>query len=84
MPTVEYSNNDSNRSALCNQGREESYPTTKGVRVMTGKELIINRLQHLAIKKGLDMEDCQDIADVYEKYFRTLEMEKLTPKESES
>jgi hypothetical protein len=36
---------------------------------MTDKERIINRLQNLAIEKCLDMENCQDIADVYEKHF---------------
>lgn len=37
---------------------------------MTNKERIINRLQNLAIEKCLNMENCQDIADVYEKHFR--------------
>ena len=37
---------------------------------MTDKERIINRLQNLAIEKCLNMENCQDIADVYEKHFR--------------
>ena len=37
---------------------------------MTDEERIINRLQNLAIEKCLDMENCQDIADVYEKHFR--------------
>ena len=32
-------------------------------------ERIINRLQNLAIEKSLNMENCQDIADVYEKHF---------------
>ena len=32
-------------------------------------ERIINRLQNLAIEKCLNMENCQDIADVYEKHF---------------
>jgi hypothetical protein len=36
---------------------------------MTDKERIINRLQNLAIEKCLNMENCQDIADVYEKHF---------------
>lgn len=36
---------------------------------MTDKERIINRLQNLAIEKSLNMENCQDIADVYEKHF---------------
>ena len=36
---------------------------------MTDEERIINRLQNLAIEKCLDMENCQDIADVYEKHF---------------
>lgn len=33
------------------------------------KERIINRLQNLAVEKSLNMENCQDIADVYEKHF---------------
>jgi hypothetical protein len=36
---------------------------------MTNEERIINRLQNLAIEKSLNMENCQDIADVYEKHF---------------
>ena len=32
---------------------------------------VINRLQHLAIEKSLDMDGCTDIAEVYEKYFST-------------
>lgn len=35
----------------------------------TDKERIINRLQNLAIEKSLNMENCQDIADVYERHF---------------
>jgi len=37
---------------------------------MTNEERIINRLQNLAIEKCLNMENCQDIADVYENHFR--------------
>jgi len=36
---------------------------------MTDEERIINRLQNLAIEKSLNMDNCQDIADVYEKHF---------------
>jgi len=36
---------------------------------MTNEERIINRLQNLAIEKCLNMENCQDIADVYENHF---------------
>lgn len=36
---------------------------------MKDEKRIINRLQSLAIEKCLNMENCQDIADVYEKHF---------------
>lgn len=36
---------------------------------MKDEKRIINRLQNLAIEKCLNMENCQDIADVYEKHF---------------
>ncbi len=34
---------------------------------------IINRLQHLAIEKGLNCGNCKDIAEVYENYFESIE-----------
>jgi hypothetical protein len=33
------------------------------------KEEIINRLQNLAIEQELNMDGCEDIADVYERHF---------------
>ena len=33
---------------------------------------VINRLQHLAIEKSLDMDGCTDIAEVYERLIKEL------------
>lgn len=51
---------------------------------MTDKERIINRLQNLAIEKSLNMENCQDIADVYERHFCKYIKNKVSKQEKQN
>ena len=51
---------------------------------MKDEERIINRLQNLAIEKCLNMENCQDIADVYEKHFCKYTKNKVRKQEKQN
>lgn len=51
---------------------------------MTNEERIINRLQNLAIEKSLNMENCQDIADVYERHFCKYIKNKVSKQEKQN